>query len=55
MRRFDAQRRHLELDSTQPIESGRFQLAWQVAALALSQQIGAIVEESASRQRRAIS
>lgn len=46
MRRFDAQRRHLELDSTQPIESGRFQLAWQVAALALSQQIGAIVEES---------
>jgi predicted transcriptional regulator/transcriptional regulator with XRE-family HTH domain len=47
LRRFDAEHRHLELDSSQPIESGRFQLAYQVAALALSRQIAAIVEESA--------
>jgi predicted transcriptional regulator/transcriptional regulator with XRE-family HTH domain len=47
LRRFDAERRHLELDSSQPIESGRFQLAYQVAALALSRQIAAIVEQSA--------
>jgi predicted transcriptional regulator/transcriptional regulator with XRE-family HTH domain len=47
MRRFDAARRHLELDSTQPIESGRFQLAWQVAALALSGPIAEIVDAAA--------
>ena len=47
MRRFDAGRRHLELDSTQPIESGRFQLAYQVAALALSREIAAIVDAAA--------
>ncbi|WP_353228298.1 short-chain fatty acyl-CoA regulator family protein [Novosphingobium sp.] len=47
MRQFDAERRHLELDSNQPIESGRFQLAYQVAALALSQQIAAIVDAAA--------
>ncbi len=43
MRRFDAARDHLELDSNQPIETGRFQLAYQVAALALSSPIAAIV------------
>lgn len=43
MRRFDETRRHLQLDSSQPIESGRFQLAYQVAALALSRQIAEIV------------
>jgi len=43
MRRFDKARRHLELDSNQPIESGRFQLAYQVAALALSGPIADIV------------
>jgi len=43
MRRFDDDARHVELDSTQPIESGRFQLAYQVAALALSDQIAEIV------------
>ncbi|MEO0031587.1 MAG: hypothetical protein RIS94_1345 [Pseudomonadota bacterium] len=43
MRRFDAATRHIQLDSAQPIESGRFQLAYQVAALALSSQIAEIV------------
>jgi XRE family transcriptional regulator, fatty acid utilization regulator len=47
LRRFDETRRHLELDSSQPIESGRFQLAYQVAALALSQQIAEIVDSAA--------
>jgi predicted transcriptional regulator/transcriptional regulator with XRE-family HTH domain len=47
MRQFDHTRRHLELDSNQPIESGRFQLAWQVAALALSEPIAQIVEAAA--------
>lgn len=43
MRRFDATSRHLLLDSAQPNESSRFQLAYQVAALALSDQIAEIV------------
>jgi len=43
LRRFDAAMRHLQLDSAQPNESSRFQLAYQVAALALSGQIAAIV------------
>ncbi|WP_420381298.1 helix-turn-helix domain-containing protein [Novosphingobium sp.] len=43
MRRFDPLRNHVELDSNQPIESGRFQLAYQVAALALSGPIADIV------------
>ena len=43
LRRFDARTRHLQLDSAQPNESSRFQLAYQVAALALSGQIAAIV------------
>jgi predicted transcriptional regulator/transcriptional regulator with XRE-family HTH domain len=47
MRQYDAARRHLDIDSGQPIESGRFQLAYQVAALALSDTIAAIVEASA--------
>jgi predicted transcriptional regulator/transcriptional regulator with XRE-family HTH domain len=47
MRHYDAARLHLDLDSTQPIESGRFQLAYQVAALALSDTIADIVEASA--------
>jgi len=47
LRHYDAARRHLELDSNQPIESGRFQLAWQVAALALSDPIARIVEAAA--------
>ena len=43
LRRFDAATRHLQLDSAQPNESSRFQLAYQVAALALSGQIAEIV------------
>lgn len=43
LRHFDAAARELTLDSNQPIESGRFHLAWQVAALALSEEIAAIV------------
>ncbi|MGZ2879212.1 hypothetical protein, partial [Pseudomonas aeruginosa] len=43
LRHYDAATRRLQLDSAQPIESGRFQLAYQVAALALSEQIAAIV------------
>ncbi|MCW1382411.1 short-chain fatty acyl-CoA regulator family protein [Novosphingobium sp. KCTC 2891] len=46
LRRFDAVSRHIQLDSTQPIESGRFQLAYQVAALALSNQIAEIVAQA---------
>ena len=47
MRHYDADRHHLDLDSNQPIESGRFQLAYQVAALALSAPIAQIVEAAA--------
>lgn len=47
MRRYHAAAQRLELDANQPIESGRFHLAWQVAALALSAPIGAIVEAAA--------
>ena len=47
MRHYDAARAHLDLDSNQPIESGRFQLAYQVAALALSGTIADIVDASA--------
>ena len=43
LRRFDAKTRTLQLDSAQPNESSRFQLAYQVAALALSGQIAEIV------------
>lgn len=53
MRRFDAGTRHIQLDSAQPIESGRFQLAYQVAALALSDQIAAIVAEASLKTEAA--
>jgi len=43
VRRFDPARRVLTLDSTQPLESSRFQLAYQVCALALADTIAAIV------------
>jgi len=46
MRRFDAERQHLVLDSNQPLESGRFQLAYQLAAIALSDQIAGIVAQA---------
>ena len=53
MRHYDADRRHLDLDSNQPIESGRFQLAWQVTALALSGPIAQIVEAAALQSEAA--
>jgi predicted transcriptional regulator/transcriptional regulator with XRE-family HTH domain len=53
LRRYDAARRHLDLDSNQPIESGRFQLAYQVAALALSDPIAQIVEAAALQSEAA--
>lgn len=49
LRHYDAATRRLQLDSAQPIESGRFQLAYQVAALALSGQIAAIVAQAPLR------
>ncbi len=53
LRRFDAAARHIQLDSNQPLESGRFQLAYQVAALALSRQIAEIVAEAPLRTEAA--
>ncbi len=53
LRHYDAQARHLDLDSNQPIESGRFQLAYQVAALALSDPIARIVEAAALQSEAA--
>ena len=47
LRRFDADARHLVLDSAQPVETARFQLAYQVAALALTETIAAVVEGAA--------
>ncbi len=47
LRHYDPAARELTLDSNQPIESGRFHLAWQVAALALSEEIAAIVDGAA--------
>mgnify|MGYP002651710378 CR=1 FL=1 len=53
MRRFDEAARTIQLDSNQPLESGRFQLAYQVAALALSDQIAGIVAEAPLRTEAA--
>lgn len=49
LRDFDATMRHLIVDPSQPLESRRFQLAHQLAALALSQEIAAVVEGSPLR------
>ncbi|KPF91677.1 XRE family transcriptional regulator [Novosphingobium sp. AAP83] len=46
MRQFDPLARRLTLDPTQPIESGRFQLAYQLAALALRDEIAGLVQEA---------
>lgn len=42
VRQFDAERRVLTLDSNQPLESSRFQIAYQVCALALADTIAGI-------------
>ena len=55
LRTYDAEMGHLTIDSGQPAESRRFQLAHQLAALALKDEIAAVVEaaslgSAASRQ-----
>lgn len=47
MREFDATMQHLTLDLAQPGESARFQLAHQIAALALRDEIAAVVAGAA--------
>jgi len=49
LRDFDATMRHLVIDPSQPPESRRFQLAHQLAALALADEIAAVVEASPLR------
>jgi XRE family transcriptional regulator, fatty acid utilization regulator len=53
LRRFDAVANLIQIDSDQPVESGRFQLAYQVAALALSNQIADIVSQAPLRTEAA--
>ena len=49
LRSFDAEMGHLTIDPGQPAESRRFQLAHQLAALALKDEIAAVVEGAALR------
>ena len=49
LRHYDAQMRHLVLDPAQPTASRRFQLAHQLAALALQDEIAGIVEHATLR------
>ncbi len=49
LRAFDAEMGHLTIDPGQPVESRRFQLAHQLAALALKDEIAAVVESAALR------
>ncbi len=49
LRDYDATMRHLVIDPSQPAESRRFQLAHQLAALALAEEIAAVVESSPLR------
>ncbi len=49
LRDFDATMRQLVIDPSQPAESRRFQLAHQLAALALAREIAAVVETSPLR------
>lgn len=53
VRRYDARARVLTLDSTQPLESSRFQLAYQVCAIALADGIAGIVAEAPLRSEAA--
>ena len=46
LREFDPQMGHLVIDPGQPAESRRFQLAHQLAALALKDEIGAVIEDA---------
>lgn len=49
LRDFDATMRHLVIDPSQPAESRRFQLAHQLVALALADDIAAVIEQSTLR------
>ena len=49
LRSFDAEMGHLTIDPGQPSESRRFQLAHQLAALALKDEIAAVIEAAALR------
>ncbi len=49
LRAFDAEMAHLTIDARQPIESQRFQLAHQLVALALKDEISAVVEAGGLR------
>jgi len=49
LRSYDAEMGHLTIDPGQPVESRRFQLAHQLAALALKDEIAAVVENAALR------
>ena len=49
LRDFDATMRHLIIDPSQPAETRRFQLAHQLAALALAREIAAVIEASPLR------
>ena len=49
LRNFDPEMRHLVVDQSQPAESRRFQLAHQLAAIALRDEISAIVENAKLR------
>ncbi len=53
LREFDAQMGHLLIDAAQPPETRRFQLAHQLAALALKSEIAAVVREAALRSAAA--
>lgn len=50
LRRFDPQMRHLVIDPGQPAESRRFQLAHQLCALALKDEIAGVVESARLQQ-----
>jgi transcriptional regulator with XRE-family HTH domain len=55
VRRYDPERRVLTLDSIQPLESSRFQLAYQVCVTALADEIASIVDAAPCvRRPRAI-
>jgi transcriptional regulator with XRE-family HTH domain len=49
LRSYDAEMGHLTIDPGQPAESRRFQLAHQLAALALKDEIAAVIEDAALR------
>lgn len=49
LRFFDAEMGHLTIDPAQPVESRRFQLAYQFAALALKDEITAVIETAGLR------